>query len=79
MVANFGSFLISPGFLLNFRKSHQSSNSQLKSSASHGEKKIEGVPKDPPGPNRVKGVTINMGTKNKRYYLLVFLSLCRNS
>ena len=54
MFANFEKFLISPGFLLNFRKSHQISKIKLKNSESYGEK-TEGVRKDPPGPNRVKG------------------------
>ena len=38
MAANFEKFLISPGFMLKFGKSHQVSNSQLKSSESYGEK-----------------------------------------
>ena len=37
MVGNFETFLISLGFILNFRKSHQVSKSKLKSSASYGE------------------------------------------
>ena len=48
MVANFEKFLISLGFLLHFRKSHQISKSQLKSSESYGEKTVGGSLKDPP-------------------------------
>ena len=49
MVANFEKFLISAGFIFNFRKSDQVSKSQLKSSESYGEKTEGGggVPKDP--------------------------------
>ena len=46
MFANFEKFLISPGFLLNFRQGHQISKIKLKSSEIYGEK-TEGVPKDP--------------------------------
>ena len=53
MAANFEKFFISPGFPLNFRKSHRISNNQLKTSESYGQKPL-GVPKDPPGLNRVK-------------------------
>ena len=42
MVTNFEKLLILPGFLLNFRKSHQISKSKLKSSESY-EGKTEGV------------------------------------
>ena len=48
MVVNFENFLISPGFLLNFRKSHQISKSQLKISESYGEKTEPPSP-GPPG------------------------------
>ena len=47
MFASFEKNLISPGFLLNFWKSHQISKIKLKTSESYGEK-TEGVPKDPP-------------------------------
>ena len=41
MVVSFEKLFISPDFLLNFRKSHQISRSQLKSYESHGEKPEE--------------------------------------
>ena len=46
MFINFEKFSISPGFLLNFRKSHQISKSYRKSSESY-EEKTEGFPKTP--------------------------------
>ena len=51
--ANFENFKISPDFPINFRKSHQISKNYLKSSESYGQKPLGGVPKDPPGLNRV--------------------------
>ena len=51
MAVNFENFLISPA--INFRKSHQILKNYLKSSESYGQKPL-GVPKDPPGLNRVK-------------------------
>ena len=55
MVANFEKCLISPGFILNSKKSkfQRVSSKPLRVM----EKKLKeggGVPKDPPGPNRVK-------------------------
>ena len=54
MAANFENFLISPDSSINFSKSHQISKNYLKSSESYGQKRLGGVPKDPPGLNRVK-------------------------
>ena len=56
MAANFENFKISPGFPINFRKSHQISKNYLKSSESYRQKPL--VPKDPPGLNRVNGAKI---------------------
>ena len=53
MATNFENFLISTDFPINFRKSHQISKNYLKRSESYGQKPL-GVPKDPPGLNRVK-------------------------
>ena len=54
MAANFENFKISPDFPITFRKSHQISKNCLKSSESYGQKPLGGgVPKDPPGLNRV--------------------------
>ena len=54
MTANFENFLISPDFPINFRKSYQISKNYLKRPESYGQKPL-GVPKDPPGLNRVNG------------------------
>ena len=54
MATNFENFKISLDFPINFRKSHQISKNYLKSSDSYGQKTFGGVPKDPPGLNRVK-------------------------
>ena len=54
MAADFEIFLISPDFPINYEKSNQISKNYLKSSESYGQKPLEGVPKDPPGLNRVK-------------------------
>ena len=55
MAAKFEKLLISPGFPINFRKSHQISQNYLKRSKSYRQKPLRGgVPKDPPGLNRVK-------------------------
>ena len=66
---NFEKFLISPDFPINFRKSHQISKNYLKRSKSYGQKPLGGVPKDPPGLNRVKigtNLKINLdGEKDK--------------
>ena len=53
MAAKFEKFLILPDFLINFRKSHQVSKNYLKRSKRYGQKPLGGVPKDPPGLNRV--------------------------
>ena len=52
MAANFEKKIISPGFQLNFMKSHKVSKNQLKSSESYGLKPL-GVRKDPFGLNWV--------------------------
>ena len=52
MAAKFEKILISPDFSINFRKSHQISRKYQKRSKSYGKKPL-GVPKDPPGLNRV--------------------------
>ena len=54
MAANFENLKLFPDFPINFRKSHQVSKNYLKSSESYGQKSFKGVPKDPPGLNRVK-------------------------
>ena len=51
MASKFGNFKISPGFPINVRKSHQISKNYLKRVM---DKSLWGVPKDPPGLNRVK-------------------------
>ena len=53
MFANFEKFLISPRFLLNFRKVTKFQRVSSKALRVM-EKKPRGIPKDPPGPNRVK-------------------------
>ena len=55
MAANFENFKISPDLPINSWKSHQMLKNYLKSSESYGQKPFEGggVPKDPPGLNRV--------------------------
>ena len=55
MAANFENFKVSPDFPINCRKSHQISKNYVKSSESYGRKPL-GVPKDPPGLNRVNTV-----------------------
>ena len=58
MVANFEKILISPGFLLNFRKVTKFQRVSSKALRVMEKKLIGGVPKDPPGPNRVKNLTV---------------------
>ena len=59
MAANFENFLISLDFPINFRKSHQILKNYLKSSESYGQKPLGGgVPKDPPGLNRVNSLVL---------------------
>ena len=53
MAPKFEKFLISPDFPINFREIHQVSKNYLKCTKSYGQKPL-GVPKDPPGLNRVK-------------------------
>ena len=53
MAAKFEKFLASPGFPINFRKSHRISKNYIISSKSYGQKPLRG-PKDSPGLNRVK-------------------------
>ena len=52
MAAKFEKFLISPDFPINFRKSHQISKSSS-NALKVMDKNLLGVPKDPPGLNRV--------------------------
>ena len=54
MAANFEKFLISPGSLLNFSKSHLILKNKLKSFENYGQKPL-GSLKTPSGLNRVKG------------------------
>ena len=63
MAANFENFKISLDFPINFRKSHQISKNYLKSSESYGKKPLGGVPKDPPGLNRVNAPEPELGTE----------------
>ena len=57
MAAKFEKFLISPDFPINVRKSNQISKNYLERSKSYGQKPL-GVPKDPPGLNRVKSFDV---------------------
>ena len=57
MVAKSEKFLISPGFPINFKKSHRLSKNYLKSSKSYGQEPL-GVPEDPLSLNRVKIIKI---------------------
>ena len=50
--SNFEQIFISPGFPINFRKSHRISKNYLKSAKSYGQKSLVG-PQRPPGLNRV--------------------------
>ena len=65
MAAKFENLKISPGFLINFRKSPQISKNYLKSSESYIEN-LWGVLKDPPGLNRVK-LIIGLGEPSFLY------------
>ena len=75
MAANFENFKIFPDFPINSRKSHQVSKNYLKSSESYGQKPLRGVPKDPPGLNRVKekssmlDIKTNYQNENVKCYL----------
>ena len=53
MAAKFENLLISPGFPIDFRKSHRISKNYLKALRVMN-KNLWGVPKDPPGLNRLK-------------------------
>ena len=55
MVATFENLKISPGFLLNFRKVTKFQRASSKALRVM-EKKLKGVPKYPPEPNRVKEI-----------------------
>ena len=57
MVVNFEKNLILPGFLLNFRDCHRISKRVSSKALRVMEKKLTGVPKAPPGPNRVRKIS----------------------
>ena len=56
MATNFENFLISPDFPINFRKSHRIISKALRVM----DKNLWGVPKDPPGLNRVNHIRVKL-------------------